>query len=53
MAFEKYNSKRLIYLADDDSDDREFFADALLEIEPDVVLNRHPMVCIYLMTLLR
>jgi len=42
MAFEKYNSKRLIYLADDDSDDREFFADALLEIEPDVVLKQAP-----------
>jgi len=42
MAFEKYNSKRFIYLADDDSDDREFFADALLEIEPDVVLKQAP-----------
>lgn len=40
MAFEKYNSKRLIYLADDDSDDREFFADALLEIKPDVILKQ-------------
>ena len=42
MAFEKYNSKRFIYMADDDSDDREFFADALLEIEPDVVLKQAP-----------
>lgn len=42
MAFEKYNSKRFIYMADDDSDDREFFADALLEIEPDVVLKQVP-----------
>jgi len=40
MAFEKYNSKKLIYLADDDSDDREFFADALLEIKPDVILKQ-------------
>lgn len=42
MAFEKYNSKRFIYLADDDSDDREFFADAVLEIEPDVILRQVP-----------
>lgn len=42
MAFEKYNSKRFIYLADDDSDDREFFADALLEIDPDVILKQAP-----------
>ncbi|MFQ6601926.1 response regulator [Flavobacterium sp. C3NV] len=42
MAFEKYNSQRFIYLADDDSDDREFFADAVLEIDPDVILKQVP-----------
>ena len=42
MAFEKYNSQRFIYLADDDSDDREFFADAVLEIDPDVILKQAP-----------
>jgi len=42
MAFEKHNSKRFIFLADDDSDDREFFADAVLEIEPDVILKQVP-----------
>lgn len=40
MAFEKHNSQRFIYLADDDSDDREFFADALLEVDPDVILRQ-------------
>nr|WP_294933024.1 response regulator [uncultured Flavobacterium sp.] len=40
MAFENYNSKRFIYLADDDSDDREFFADALSEIDLDVILKQ-------------
>lgn len=40
MAFEKHNSKRFIFLADDDSDDREFFTDAVLEIEPDVILKQ-------------
>jgi CheY-like chemotaxis protein len=42
MAFEKYNSQRFIYLADDDSDDREFFADAMGEIDPDVILRQAP-----------
>jgi len=42
MAFEKYNSQRFIYLADDDSDDREFFADALGEIDPDLILRQAP-----------
>ncbi|MCC9064982.1 response regulator [Flavobacterium aquidurense] len=42
MAFENYNSQRFIYLADDDSDDREFFADALSEIERDVILKQAP-----------
>lgn len=40
MAFENYNSQRLIYLADDDSDDREFFADALGKIDPGVILRQ-------------
>jgi CheY-like chemotaxis protein len=42
MAFEKYNSQRFIYLADDDIDDREFFADAVSEIDPDVILKQAP-----------
>ncbi|MGE6355989.1 response regulator [Flavobacterium sp. NPDC079362] len=40
MAFEKHNSQKFIYLADDDSDDRDFFADALLETDPAVVLKQ-------------
>lgn len=40
MAFENYNSSRFIYLADDDSDDREFFADAVSEIDPDLILKQ-------------
>lgn len=42
MAFDNYNSRRFIYQADDDSDDREFFADALGEIDPDVILKQAP-----------
>lgn len=42
MAFENYNPQRFIYLADDDSDDREFFADAVLEIDPGVILRQAP-----------
>jgi DNA-binding NarL/FixJ family response regulator len=40
MAFEKHNSQKFIYLADDDSDDRDFFADAMLEVDPAVVLKQ-------------
>jgi len=40
MALENYNSQRFIFLADDDSDDREFFADALLEIDRDIILRQ-------------
>ena len=42
MAFENYHSGRFIYLADDDSDDREFFADAVSEIDPGVILKQAP-----------
>ncbi|OXA82008.1 Response regulator receiver domain-containing protein [Flavobacterium aquidurense] len=42
MAFEKHNSKRFIFLADDDSDDREFFADAVSEVDPNVILGQAP-----------
>jgi CheY-like chemotaxis protein len=39
MAFDNHNTQRYIYLADDDRDDREFFADAVMEIDPDVILK--------------
>jgi CheY-like chemotaxis protein len=42
MAFENYNSQRFIYQADDDSDDREFFADAVSEIDADLILRQAP-----------
>lgn len=42
MAFKKHNFQRFIYLADDDQDDREFFADAVLEIDPGVILEQAP-----------
>jgi len=42
MAFDNHNSQRFIYLADDDSDDREFFADAVSEINFDVILRQVP-----------
>ncbi|MFD1605295.1 response regulator [Flavobacterium artemisiae] len=40
MAADNDNAQRCIYLADDDSDDREFFADALSEAAPDAVLEQ-------------
>ena len=40
MAFDNHNSQRFIYLADDDSDDRDFFADAMLEIDRNVILRQ-------------
>jgi CheY-like chemotaxis protein len=36
MAFDNHNTQRYIYLSDDD---REFFADAVMEIDPDVILK--------------
>ncbi|MNE43140.1 Response regulator rcp1 [compost metagenome] len=42
MDFEKHNSRRFIYLADDDSDDREFFADAMAEIDHEIILKQAP-----------
>ncbi|REG91636.1 response regulator [Flavobacterium aquicola] len=39
MAVQKQNPAKYIYIADDDEDDRAFFADALLEIAPDVVVK--------------
>ena len=39
MALYNHSAQRYIYLADDDSDDRDFFADAMLEIDPDVILQ--------------
>ncbi|UUF12426.1 MULTISPECIES: response regulator [Flavobacterium] len=38
MAFENHNTQRYIYLADDDSDDRDLFAEALREVDPAVLL---------------
>ena len=38
MSLEKQNSKRYIFHADDDEDDRELFVDALREIDPSVIL---------------
>ncbi|PIF34486.1 response regulator receiver domain-containing protein [Flavobacterium sp. 9] len=40
MAFDNHNTQRYIYLADDDSDDREFFADAVMEIDRNVILKQ-------------
>ena len=40
MAADNDNAQRYIYLADDDSDDREFFADALSETAPNAVLEQ-------------
>lgn len=42
MTSEDYNVQRHIYLADDDRDDRDFFADAILEIDPEIVLKQSP-----------
>lgn len=40
MALTMHSAQRYIYLADDDSDDRDFFMDAILEIDPDVILKQ-------------
>ena len=40
MALNRQISQRYIYLADDDPDDRELFVDALLEVDPSVVLTQ-------------
>ena len=40
MALYNHSAQRYIYLADDDSDDRDFFADAMAEIDPDVILKQ-------------
>jgi len=40
MAVDNHRIKRYIYLADDDSDDRDFFADAIAEIDPDIILKQ-------------
>lgn len=39
MALSVHSAPRSIYLADDDSDDRDFFTDAIREIHPGVVLK--------------
>lgn len=40
MAVDNHSIKRYIYLADDDSDDRDFFADAIAELDPAVILKQ-------------
>jgi CheY-like chemotaxis protein len=40
MSLEKQNSKRYIYLADDDKDDRELFVDALREVDPSAIITQ-------------
>lgn len=40
MAVNLHSTQRYIYLADDDSDDRDFFADAMNEIDPDLILKQ-------------
>ena len=42
MALYNHSAQRYIYLADDDNDDRDFFADAMLETDPDTVLKQFP-----------
>lgn len=39
MALSVHSAPRSIYLADDDSDDRDFFTDAIREIDPGVILK--------------
>lgn len=39
MALSQQNSQRHIYIADDDEDDRIFFTEAILEVDPDVILK--------------
>lgn len=39
MAVSLQSDRRYIYLADDDSDDRDFFTDAIREVDPGVILK--------------
>lgn len=39
MALANQNSQRFIYIADDDDDDRILFTEAILEVDPSVVLK--------------
>jgi len=39
MALSQQNFHRHIYIADDDQDDRIFFTEAMLEVNPDVILK--------------
>lgn len=39
MALQKQTSQKYIYLADDDEDDRAVFADAIIKIDPAIVLK--------------
>ena len=40
MSLEKQNSQRCIYLADDDADDREILAEALIAVDPSIILKQ-------------
>ena len=40
MAFDNHNTQKYIYLADYDSDDRDLFADAIQQVDPDAVLRQ-------------
>lgn len=40
MAAGNHSTERYIYLADDDNDDRDFFADAMAEVDSDAVLKQ-------------
>lgn len=40
MAAHNNSTKRYIYLADDDRDDRDFFVDAIREIDPDFIVEQ-------------
>lgn len=40
MTVDNHSIQRYIYLADDDSDDRDLFADAIMEIDPSVIVKQ-------------
>lgn len=40
MTLKNHNSQRYIYLADDDSDDRALFVEALTEVDPSITIKQ-------------
>lgn len=40
MDFKDHSIQRYIYLADDDSDDRDLFVEAMMEVDPSIIIRQ-------------